>query len=88
MSNRLNGKTCIVTGAGQGIGRAIAEAFLSEGGKVVAIDMQKDVLEAWAHPAGAQTAVIDITPPLLPCRAARPRRTPPPAAPSSAAPPW
>lgn len=61
MGNRLNGKTCIVTGAGQGIGRAIGEAFLAEGGQVVAIDLQRDVLEAWAGPAGAQTAVLDIT---------------------------
>lgn len=61
MTNRLSGKTCVVTGAGQGIGRAIAEAFLREGGKVLAIDMQKDVLEAWAHPAGAETAVMDVT---------------------------
>jgi 2-keto-3-deoxy-L-fuconate dehydrogenase len=61
MGNRLNGKTCIVTGAGQGIGRAIAEAFLAEGAEVIAIDLQKDVLEAWAGPAGAQTAVLDIT---------------------------
>jgi 2-keto-3-deoxy-L-fuconate dehydrogenase len=61
MGNRLAGKTCIVTGAGQGIGRAIAEAFLAEGADVLAIDLQKDVLESWAHPAGAQTAVLDIT---------------------------
>jgi 2-keto-3-deoxy-L-fuconate dehydrogenase len=61
MSNRLNGKSCIVTGAGQGIGRSIAEAFLRESGKVLAIDMKRDVLEAWAHSAGAKTAVIDIT---------------------------
>jgi 2-keto-3-deoxy-L-fuconate dehydrogenase len=39
MSNRLGGKICLVTAAGQGIGRAIAEAFVAEGGIVWATDL-------------------------------------------------
>ncbi|GKT02889.1 glucose 1-dehydrogenase [Furfurilactobacillus sp. WILCCON 0119] len=35
MSNRLAGKVAIVTGAAAGIGKAIAEAFVKEGGQVV-----------------------------------------------------
>src|SRR3974390_541313 len=42
MSNRLQGKVALFTAAGQGIGRAIAEAFSNEGGKVVATDVAED----------------------------------------------
>jgi 2-keto-3-deoxy-L-fuconate dehydrogenase len=42
MSNRLQGKVALVTAAGQGIGRAISEAFIREGGKVIATDVAED----------------------------------------------
>ena len=38
MSNRLSGKTAIITGAGQGIGKAIALAMAQEGAIVIAND--------------------------------------------------
>jgi 2-keto-3-deoxy-L-fuconate dehydrogenase len=39
MPGRLQGKVAFITAAGQGIGRAIAEAFIAEGAKVIATDL-------------------------------------------------
>ncbi|MDE0664952.1 MAG: SDR family NAD(P)-dependent oxidoreductase, partial [Acidimicrobiaceae bacterium] len=42
---RLSGKTAIVTGAGEGIGRAIARAFVAEGANVLAAEIDEDLGE-------------------------------------------
>jgi 2-keto-3-deoxy-L-fuconate dehydrogenase len=41
MAGRLNDKIALVTAAGQGIGRAIAEAFIAEGATVIATDLDE-----------------------------------------------
>ena len=44
MSARLNDKTVLITAAAQGIGRAIADRFAAEGARVIATDINMDVL--------------------------------------------
>jgi NAD(P)-dependent dehydrogenase (short-subunit alcohol dehydrogenase family) len=39
---RLEGKVCIVTGAGGGIGRSVCERFLEEGARVAALDIDDE----------------------------------------------
>lgn len=56
--NRLQGKRALVTAAGQGTGRAIAEAFLHEGARVVATDRNAALLTGLA---GAEVAGLDVT---------------------------
>ncbi|MGH9811306.1 MAG: SDR family oxidoreductase [Terriglobia bacterium] len=57
MSKRLEGKTALVTAAGQGIGRAIAEAFIAEGAKVIATDVALDKLDGLK---AAKRAKLDV----------------------------
>jgi len=46
---RLAGKVAVVTGAGAGMGRAIAHLFAQEGAKVVLGEIASDRLEAVVH---------------------------------------
>jgi 2-keto-3-deoxy-L-fuconate dehydrogenase len=45
MALRLQGKLALVTAAGQGIGRAIAERFAAEGARLIATDLEDKKLE-------------------------------------------
>ena len=50
--NRLDGKVAIVTGAAQGIGRAIADGLSGEGARIVVADLAGAEEAAAAHPDG------------------------------------
>lgn len=41
----LEGRTAIVTGAGQGVGRGITEPLLAERANVLPVDKNRDTLE-------------------------------------------
>ena len=57
MGERLAGKRCIVTGAGGGIGRAVALAFAVEGARVVVNDVDKDAAEEVVALIGSSAVV-------------------------------
>jgi len=60
-SQRLAGKTAFLTAAGQGIGRATAEAFVREGARVIATDINASLLQSLAAETGCKTRVLDVT---------------------------
>ena len=60
MTGRLEGKTAIVTAAGQGIGRATAIKMVAEGASVVATDINGALLAEIEGTAGIETAHLDV----------------------------
>ena len=61
MSDRLAGKTAFITAAGQGIGRATAEAFVREGARVIATDINEELLAEVGRATGCETRRLDVT---------------------------
>ena len=57
---RLQGKTALVTAAGQGIGRASVLAMAAEGAQVIATDLNPQLLKAFDGVANVRTAVLDV----------------------------
>ena len=53
---RIEGKACIVTGAGSGIGRATALRLGEEGGRVVCVDLDGESARETASAIGAERA--------------------------------
>jgi NAD(P)-dependent dehydrogenase (short-subunit alcohol dehydrogenase family) len=68
MSGRLEGKVCVITGAGSGIGRASALLFAREGARVIVADVDRagaDETVKQIHDAGGTASVViaDVTEP-------------------------
>lgn len=58
---RLKDKTCLITAAGAGIGRASALAFAAEGARVIATDINPEALASLKAQAPAmETALLDV----------------------------
>ncbi len=61
MTDRLAGKTAVVTAAAQGIGRATALAFAVEGAEVLATDIDEAKLAEIAATPGLRVHPLDVT---------------------------
>ena len=57
---RLEGKTALVTAAGQGIGKASVLAMAAEGAQVWATDVNEALLASYAGIPNIRTAVLDV----------------------------
>jgi len=61
MTDRLAGKRALVTGAAQGIGKAIAAAFVAEGAQVLLTDRDAARLAETAAELGQEGLVADVS---------------------------
>ena len=64
MSARLDGRRAIVTGAANGIGRAVAARLVAEGARVGALDVEQGPLEDLVQELGAEAVrifTLDVT---------------------------
>lgn len=60
MDKRLRGKTALVTGAGSGIGRAVAQRFCSEGARVIFTDRNLNSARAAQKGAKVETLALEL----------------------------
>lgn len=57
-ANRFSGKTAVVTGAAQGIGRTVAERLVKEGATVFAVDRSEIVRKACSEMGPSATPIL------------------------------
>ncbi len=61
MTGRLKGKRAVITGAAQGIGRGIAEAFVAEGAELLLVDIDPAKLDETATALGQKSITADVS---------------------------
>ncbi len=61
MSGTLTGRTALVTGAGAGIGEAVARAFAAAGAHVTVADVNSDAAQRVAGESGGTPWAVDLT---------------------------
>ena len=60
MNIGFDGQTVIVTGAGHGFGRAMAQSFMARGAQVYGCDVNAEGLAETARLTGCETVVVDV----------------------------
>jgi len=60
MTGRLEGKTAVITAAGQGMGRAAVLAFSREGATTIATDIDASKLQSLEELPGVTTRALDV----------------------------
>jgi NAD(P)-dependent dehydrogenase (short-subunit alcohol dehydrogenase family) len=61
VAGRLDGKVCVITGAGGGMGADAAMRFGEEGGRVVVADVDGAAAESVARQVGGLAAQVDVS---------------------------
>ena len=59
--NRLEGKVCVITGAGGGMGADAAGRFAEEGAQVVVADVDREAAERVASEVGGLAVQVDVS---------------------------